>query len=72
MVRVLQWGQYRVYVYKERGGRHHRPHCHVYWTDGDATVALDDLKVIDGDPIAGAVREVLLQHRRCFEQPGKR
>ena len=29
MARILSYGNYGVYVLRERGGRHHSPHAHI-------------------------------------------
>lgn len=29
MTKKLQYGEFGVYVYRERGGKHHRPHAHI-------------------------------------------
>ena len=63
MVRVLHCGRFRVYIYKEIGGQHHEPHCHVYWPDGDCSVGLADLAVLDGDPMPDSVFDVLNRNR---------
>lgn len=62
MVRVLRWGRYRIYVYKEIGNKHHEPHCHVDWSDGRTTVALDGLTVLAGSPLPTEVRVLLRRH----------
>ena len=51
-----------MYVYAESGERHHLPHRHVYWRDGDAAVALDQLRVLTGDRLPVAARELLRGH----------
>ncbi len=48
VVKVSSCGNISVYVYPEGGGRHHLPHCHVYWPDGSAIVALPTLMKIAG------------------------
>jgi hypothetical protein len=40
-MRVFTWRQYAVYVYRETGERHHRPHCNVRWGDRSVNLALD-------------------------------
>jgi hypothetical protein len=48
VVTVIRQGRFRICVYAEVGHRHHRPHCHVYWTDGSSSVDLQTLTVLDG------------------------
>lgn len=62
MVKVAQRGRYSVYVYDERGERHHRPHCHVRWPDGEARVALPTLELLAGDDLPAAARELVEEH----------
>ena len=58
MVRVITQGRFRVYVWQEEGGQHHRPHCHVEWADGRCVIALDDLTVLAGHATPEAHRVV--------------
>jgi hypothetical protein len=58
MVKVVERGRFKVYIY-ETGGRHHLPHCHVRWSDGDTSIALPGLTVIEGDPLPRVARKLL-------------
>lgn len=62
MVRVVNSGQFSVYVYREVGQPHHLPHCNVRWPDGSTQVALPTLRVLVGDPLPLAARELLRDH----------
>ena len=62
MVRVLWAGPYTVYVFAEQGGQHHKPHCHVYWADGKASVSIPSLRVFAGNPLSRQLRELLEQN----------
>jgi len=68
MVRVIRRGRYRVYVFPESGERHHRPHCHIYWPDGSAVVALDDLRVLEGDRLSTEARALLQEFEQALWQ----
>jgi hypothetical protein len=59
MIKVVQRGRFSVYVYAEGGQPHQAAHCHVYWPDGAASVALPTLLVLDGDPLPPAARILL-------------
>lgn len=61
MVRVIRRGRYRVYVYKEIGGRHSEPHCHVFWPDGETSIDLKTLTVLDGDRLPALAIELLAE-----------
>lgn len=52
-----------LHVYRERGGRHHRPHAHLRRYDGAAetVVGLPLLEVIVGPPVTGQEMTVLLE-----------
>ena len=63
MVRVLQFGSFKVYIYPETGGRHHEPHCHVYWPDGICSVGLNDMQVLGGIEVPRNVRAFLELHQ---------
>lgn len=59
MVKVVQRGAVRIYVYQESGHRHHLPHCHVYWPGGACVIALGDVRVlVGGEPPEDAWRLV--------------
>lgn len=62
MVRVAQGGRFSVYVYDERGGRHHLPHCHVLWSDGEAQVELPNRVVLEGDVLPAGARRLVRDH----------
>lgn len=66
MVRVVQSGRFSIYVYVERGERHHLPHCHVRWSDGSTAVRLPDLIVLGGDPLPRAAVLLLDEHRTAL------
>lgn len=55
---MLTVGNYRVYVWAEEGGKHHRPHCHVFWPDGRCVVAIDTVEILAGTPSSRAVQIV--------------
>jgi hypothetical protein len=62
VVRVVQRGRFSVYVYDERGERHHEPHCHVRWSDGEATVGLRTLNVLAGAALPALARRLVEDH----------
>ena len=62
VVKVVQRGLLRVYVYDERGHRHHRPHCHVYWPDGASVVDLEQPRLLAGSDPPAAAWELLRDH----------
>lgn len=62
MVRVAQRGRFSVYVYDERGERHHLPHCHVRWSDGEAQVELPGLERLKGDVLPATARRLVGEH----------
>lgn len=37
-----------IYVYRETGGQHHRPHFHVEGGGIEASIALDKIEVMEG------------------------
>jgi hypothetical protein len=59
MVRVAQRGRFAVYVYSEKGQRHHEPHCHVVWSDGAASVSLLSRERLIGDPLPRGARRLV-------------
>ena len=61
MPAVLRFGRYTVYIYDERGERHHEPHCHVHSPDSRASVSLRSLLILDGR-LATAALAVLADH----------
>ena len=71
VVKVVQRGRIRVYVYDERGHRHHRPHCHVYWPDGACVFDLEHVRLLSGinPPLAAweIVREHLDELKRAWD-----
>jgi hypothetical protein len=78
VVKVVEHGRYRVYVYAEVGQPHHQPHCHVRWPDGECSVELLLLTVLAGDELPAAARRLLRDHlpeiRRVWTalNPGER
>lgn len=62
MVKVVQRGRFGVYVYAERGERHHLPHCHMYWSDGESVVSLRDGELLRGDDVPAAARRLIQAH----------
>lgn len=63
MVRVAERDKVRIYVYgNEAVQPHHLAHCHVYWPDGSAVVALDNLAVLRGDDVPARARRLLEEH----------
>lgn len=63
MVKVVERGRFRVYVFDERGQPHHLPHCHVLWSDGKSVVSIDDLAVLAGNTLPAAARALLQEHQ---------
>ncbi|MGB7290960.1 MAG: DUF4160 domain-containing protein [Thermodesulfobacteriota bacterium] len=51
MPRILNYKQYEIYIYSESTGKHHLPHCHVRYSDGEILVSLPTLDVIVGDKL---------------------
>lgn len=49
MVVVVRRGKLIISVLPEVGGRDHRAHCHVRWTDRSCAVALDDFELLAGE-----------------------
>ena len=37
-----------IYLYKELGGHHHRPHIHIKYNEYEASLSLDGKDIIDG------------------------
>lgn len=62
MVKVVERGPFRVYVYVERGQRHHRAHCHILWGGQQASVALADLEVLRGPALPRQARDLLVDY----------
>ena len=62
MVRVAHRGRFSIYVYAEQGGRHHLPHCHVRWPDGEAQVELPNLAWLEGDTLPATARRLVEDH----------
>jgi Domain of unknown function (DUF4160) len=62
VVKVVQRGRIRVYVYDERGHRHHRPHCHVYWPGGACVIDLEQGKLLVGPLPPAAAWELFRDH----------
>ncbi|GEM_PF-3028653 len=58
-MKVAQLGKYAIYVYREIGGVHHLPHCHVRWADGSVVVALPTLDVIAGGQLPRDARKLV-------------
>jgi len=54
MGRVVSDGKFTIYVYVERGGKHHKPHCYVVWADGETILEIPSLNRITGDPLPRA------------------
>lgn len=48
VVKVIERGSIRIYVYQEGGHRHHAEHCHIYWPDGSCVIDLDSLDLLEG------------------------
>lgn len=59
MVKVVQRGRFGVYVYVERGQRHHKAHCHVQWPDGAAVVGLRQRERLAGDELPAAAWDLV-------------
>jgi len=62
VVKVVERGRFRVYVYSEQGQRHHRPHCHVYWDGTSSVVGLVDYAVLRGAPLPRRARQLVEDH----------
>lgn len=62
MVKVVQRGRIRIYVYEEIGHRHHLAHCHVYWPDGAAIFGLDQIEQLAGAIPPATAAELLHDH----------
>jgi len=62
VVKVVQRGRIRVYDYDERGHRHHRPHCHVYWPGGACVVDLEQERLLSGPDLPAAAWGLLREH----------
>lgn len=54
MGRVISDGTFTIYVYAERGGKHHKPHCHVLWAGEEAVLEIPNLDQLVGDPLPRA------------------
>lgn len=65
---VAQHDQFCFHVYRERGQRHHQPHCHIRRSDGSAetVVALISLKVIVGPQPSRKERKALREDRAAL------
>jgi len=61
-MKVLQLGKYAIYVYREIGGAHHLPHCHVRWVEGSVVVALPILDVIAGGQLPREARKLVVDN----------
>lgn len=59
-MKVLEVGRFSVYVYYEVGQPHHLPHCHVRWEGKDTVIALPSLKVLAGESLPKAGRQLLI------------
>lgn len=61
MARLFRKGNISVYIYREAGGRHHRPHAHVkQGATTIATVYLETLDVVLGSAeVPDSVRDEL-------------
>ena len=44
-------GTFTIYVYGEKGGKHHKPHCHIRWAGHEAVLEIRSLDQIIGDPL---------------------
>jgi hypothetical protein len=71
VVKVVQRGRYRIYVYVELGGPHHHPHCHVYWPDGSAAVELDSGRVLKGHDLPAEARRLFEEYQTLLENAWK-
>jgi hypothetical protein len=72
MVKVVQRGRFRVYVWPERGQQHHLPHCHVFWSDGESVVALDTSQVLAGPDLPAEARDLIREHRSRIRRAWRR
>lgn len=62
VVKVVERGRYSVYVYREIGHRHHRPHCHVKWSDGDAQIGLLATDLLAGTKLPAQAQALVEEH----------
>lgn len=62
-MKVVESGKFKVYVYDEKGQPHHLAHCHVRWDGKETVVVLPMLKVLTGEPLPKAGRELLRTHQ---------
>lgn len=58
-MKVVSDGRFSVYVYSEIGVKHHWPHCHVRWVDGETVVMLPGLTIIAGVDLPKPAKELL-------------
>lgn len=56
---IVRGSGYRIYVFPEKAGKHHGRHCHVYWDDKCAVIALPTMGQYVGDPLPGAGRKLV-------------
>lgn len=59
MVKVAQRGRFSVYVHREIGQPHHRPHCHVRWSEDEVRVTVPDAELLAGQKLPAAARELV-------------
>lgn len=64
MPTVLRVKGFKVAIYVETGGRHHRPHCHLYWGGSkEAQIALDTPRTrLSGSQPPQQAWEILEEH----------
>jgi hypothetical protein len=76
MTRVCRWRNYGVYVYAERGERHHRPHAHIKHRDQRVgSIFLDTLlpyDVVRGERLPGELLDLIAAAQEellaCWEE----
>jgi hypothetical protein len=62
MPRVLSFKQYEIYIYRELGGKHHSPHCHVRFSGEESILSIPMLNVIVGKELPRDINMFLLEN----------
>jgi hypothetical protein len=70
MTTVLRQGRLRIAIYSEKGGRHHKPHCHAYLGNAEAVFDLETLKFLANNGFSrkalGMIEEIIESHQEEF------